>query len=651
MHYQGLSRIQAAARPGARRSAAVNYRYPTESWLIVITLIIIAGAVVSSRAFSLQGLAIFFVIGLVINYLLIRSYIAALKRDAIQISDTQFPEIKTLFDECRQHVDIPPDTRLYLSYSPLMNAFAIGLGRPYSIILFSALVDHLDADELKYVIGHEMGHIKFGHTIWLTLIGQLGTQTYGLPLFGTVFRFFFLFWSRAAELTADRAGLVGCGHLDRAISAMVKFGAGPWLARWVDSRALAKQARETNGNVLAAFQETLGSHPMMTTRIRRLINFATSETFHILRPDAKRTSANGQAKSRPELANHSSPNGSGRKPGNRRVIRRLTLADRQISPAALLTDDNDSAVDSLSADDSPEPTGDHFGSSPATNHIDWSQAVSFNRLNLSAIKANAEQAEMWLRLGELLQSNGQSDEATLCLQRAQGLVTGSDLPARVSDGSGPSRDLAPALGQPGLTPLTSPAGDPCPTCGTLNRAGIHYCYQCRSQLQKPCLQCHTWIPANHPNCFSCGQNQSQMITALKAEAQVLRKIAQQPLPPRRLTKWELIFGSILLIDVLLVLSTLAWQNLETFPDYARLYLAGAIVSLSAGVAVAIIWSRSRARRFWRLFDEIDDATGRYNEIGSLLARQEVHLDPPHLAPHDPWRWAHHDWSRRTSRPD
>jgi len=71
-----------------------------------------------------------------------------------------FRRSTTLVDDCRRHVDIPADTPVFISYSPYMNAFAMGLGRPYAIVLFSALVDHLDEAELKYVIRHEMGHIK-----------------------------------------------------------------------------------------------------------------------------------------------------------------------------------------------------------------------------------------------------------------------------------------------------------------------------------------------------------------------------------------------------------------------------------------------------------------------------------------------------------
>lgn len=409
MYYPGLSKVQTAIRSAVTELRPGSYRYPSERWMLVITVFIVVIAFLSSTAFSLQGFVFFIVIGVVVNYFFIRSYIEGFKRDAVLVSDSQFPQIKALIDECRHHVDVSPDTQVFVTYSPIMNAFAVGLGRPYSVVLFSALIDHLDDDELKYVISHELGHIKFGHTIWLTLIGQLGSQTYGIPLLAPLFRFCFLFWSRAAELTADRAGLVGCGKLEKAISAQLKVGAGPWLAQWVNIEALARQARQANGNFFAAFRETWGTHPLLTTRLQRLINFATSETFNWHRPDIRRES---------HTKNTTAPT-------PKRAI-------RKIAPKSTPT-----TLPPVSSNGASPPTQiDKTGSSiqppaapaaPDNKSANWSQEIGFHRLHVSAIRANTEQAEMWLKLGELLQSYGQSSEAVACLERARGLIQGSTL--------------------------------------------------------------------------------------------------------------------------------------------------------------------------------------------------------------------------------
>jgi len=60
---------------------------------------------------------------------------------------------------------VPEDGGLRLNYKCYMtkevNAFAMADG---TIRLYSGLMDMMTDDELRYVIGHEMGHVKHGHT-------------------------------------------------------------------------------------------------------------------------------------------------------------------------------------------------------------------------------------------------------------------------------------------------------------------------------------------------------------------------------------------------------------------------------------------------------------------------------------------------------
>jgi hypothetical protein len=74
------------------------------------------------------------------------------------------------------------------------------------------LVDLLDNDEFKFVVGHELGHFLYSHI--------------GLPGEGVGRTFRQLKQSRYQEVSADRVGLIGCNSLDVAIKALVKSSSG-----------------------------------------------------------------------------------------------------------------------------------------------------------------------------------------------------------------------------------------------------------------------------------------------------------------------------------------------------------------------------------------------------------------------------------------
>lgn len=129
----------------------------------------------------------------------------------------------------------------------------------------------------------------------------------------------------------------------------------------------------------------------------------------------------------------------------------------------------------------------------------------------------------------------------------------------------------------------------------------------------------------------------RQVVALKAEADTARKIAEHPLPSRKLTRWELTYGSIFLIDVILVLLTLAWRVSATGLLAAAPYYAGAFLVPLAGIVIGVIWAKRRTRVYWRTFDEVDIAIRRYNDIAGALAQHNIILDPPRIALNDPWR--------------
>ena len=52
------------------------------------------------------------------------------------------------------------------------NAMTLGSDKPF-IVITTGLVDLLDAEEHRYVIGHELGHVLSGHAVYRTMLYHL----------------------------------------------------------------------------------------------------------------------------------------------------------------------------------------------------------------------------------------------------------------------------------------------------------------------------------------------------------------------------------------------------------------------------------------------------------------------------------------------
>ena len=130
---------------------------------------------------------------------------------AVRVSARQFPELHALACRCADTLGIA-EPRVYVTpQMGSLNASTYGTEDEAFIVLHSATVDHLTADELTFVIGHECGHIESEHVVYATaarfLARAAGTVVGWAVAPATVA---LSSWSRAAEITADRAGLLCC---------------------------------------------------------------------------------------------------------------------------------------------------------------------------------------------------------------------------------------------------------------------------------------------------------------------------------------------------------------------------------------------------------------------------------------------------------
>jgi Zn-dependent protease with chaperone function len=211
---------------------------------------------------------------------------------AVRINERQLPEIHERYLEACAILDLPAPPELFLAQTPLVNAGAIGVDRPF-IVLNSGSLDLFDADELQFVLGHELGHVLSGHALYKTMLHILlraSTLALSVPLGGAALFAIasaLLEWDRASELSGDRAGLLVCQSPDVAVRTNMKMAGGG--RRGMNVEEFVSQADEYHRNdsvadSLLKLLTLLGrTHPFPVLRVAEIRTWVKSGEYdHIL---------------------------------------------------------------------------------------------------------------------------------------------------------------------------------------------------------------------------------------------------------------------------------------------------------------------------------------------------------------------------------
>ncbi|MFN3197480.1 MAG: M48 family metallopeptidase [Bradymonadia bacterium] len=150
---------------------------------------------------------------------------------AVKASPRQYTRVYRLFEESVQILDLHEVPDLFVAQTPLVNAGAVGVERPF-VVLNSGTVDLLDDDELRFVLGHELGHILSDHVLYKTMLRmflRMSMVAFGLPL-GRLAVMGLLAglkeWDRKSELSCDRAGLLTTQSPEVAYRVHMKMAGG-----------------------------------------------------------------------------------------------------------------------------------------------------------------------------------------------------------------------------------------------------------------------------------------------------------------------------------------------------------------------------------------------------------------------------------------
>jgi len=89
----------------------------------------------------------------------------------------------------------------------------------------------------------------------------------------------FLWWNRACEYSADRAGLLACGDLNKAVSALLKIGVGLQVSQGMDAQRALQKLREEMNDTASHVGELFATHPLIAKRIDELKKWAASAEY------------------------------------------------------------------------------------------------------------------------------------------------------------------------------------------------------------------------------------------------------------------------------------------------------------------------------------------------------------------------------------
>src|SRR5215207_1748693 len=221
-----------------------------------------------------------------------RALRAASLGSAVRLGQDQLPGIWALHRQVTGSLDLEQVPDLYLTQFPLANAYTIGTDKPI-VLLNSELIRILDEDGRRVVLAHEAAHVHSDHVLYRTallILLQIGASARlpllaGLPLLAI--QYALLEWSRAAELSCDRAAALVTRDPTAVCRALMTIAAGE-AAEDLNLDAFIAQGMDYSEGggglerLTKLFQDLRLTHPMPVRRVRLLLDWVHEGEYDAL---------------------------------------------------------------------------------------------------------------------------------------------------------------------------------------------------------------------------------------------------------------------------------------------------------------------------------------------------------------------------------
>jgi len=225
---------------------------------------------------------------------------------SVRVSERQFPQIYDMVRDGAYILDLERVPEVFVTQNPLVNAMTLGSDQPF-IVINTGTVDLLDAEELRTVVGHELGHVLSGHAVYRTMLFHLialAARIAWMPIGYVGLRGIIWAleeWYRKSELSCDRAGVLASQDPDAARRVLMKLAGGARMSE-LNPDAFMEQAHEYDAvpdvrdGLLKLLQLQGLMHPFAVVRFAELNRWiASGEYERILAGDYPRRDTDSTA--------------------------------------------------------------------------------------------------------------------------------------------------------------------------------------------------------------------------------------------------------------------------------------------------------------------------------------------------------------------
>lgn len=197
----------------------------------------------------------------------------------LKVQPELLPDFYQLCHEVKQRLGFEEPVDFYITGDSMVNAFSLAAeeeGAPNIVNINSGLFDLMTQDELRFVVGHELGHLINRDTALGRLIRFVFPPETNLPI---TLLYKVRLHNQLAELVADRYGYLATRDLNVCVTAFFKMASGLDLAKMNVS---IEELIADNNRRLEYFLKDKGvsraSHPVNPIRVQAINLFANAAT-------------------------------------------------------------------------------------------------------------------------------------------------------------------------------------------------------------------------------------------------------------------------------------------------------------------------------------------------------------------------------------